>query len=220
MKRCWLSWSSGKDSAWALTVLRERDDLEVVGLLTTLDEEADRVAMHAVRRTLLEAQAEATGLPLIAIDLPSPCSNEVYEARMRGAIEQAKEADVELMAFGDLFLEDVRDYRVKQMEGTGIEPIFPIWGEPTGRLARRMVDTGLKAWITCVDPKQLDASFAGRHWDHGLLDDLPEGVDPCGEKGESHTFCYAAPCFAEPIAVTPGDIVEKGGFVFADLFPA
>ncbi len=218
-KRCWLSWSSGKDSAWALTVLRERDDLEVVGLLTTLNEEADRVAMHAVRRRLLEAQAEAAGLPLIAIDLPSPCSNEVYEEKMRGAIAQAHEAGVEVMAFGDLFLEDVRDYRVKQMEGTGIEPIFPIWGEPTDQLARRMVDAGLKAWITCVDPKQLDPSFAGRHWDHALLDELPEGVDPCGEKGECHTFCYDAPCFAEPIEVTPGEIVEKDGFVFADLLP-
>lgn len=219
-KRCWLSWSSGKDSAWALTALRERDELEVVGLLTTLNEEADRVAMHAVRRTLLQAQAEAAGLPLIAIDLPSPCSNEAYEERMKGAIAQAHDAGVEVMAFGDLFLEDVRDYRIQRMEGTGIEPIFPIWGLPTDQLARTMVDAGLKAWITCVDPKQLDPSFAGRHWDHALLDELPEGVDPCGEKGESHTFCYAAPCFAQPIAVTPGEVVERDGFVFADLLPA
>lgn len=219
-KRCWLSWSSGKDSAWALTALRERDDLEVVGLLTTLNEEADRVAMHAVRRSLLQAQADAAGLPLIAIDLPSPCSNEVYEERMRGAIAQAHEARVDVMAFGDLFLEDVRAYREKQMEGTGIEAIFPLWGEPTDRLARRMVDAGLRAFITCVDPAQLDPSFAGRHWDHALLDDLPVDVDPCGEKGESHTFCYAAPCFSAPIAVTPGEVVERDGFVFADLLPA
>jgi len=218
-KRCWLSWSSGKDSAWALNTLREQDEVEVVGLLTTLNEEADRVAMHAVRRTLLQAQADAAGLPLIAIDLPSPCSNEVYEERMKGAVAQAHEAEVEVMAFGDLFLEDVRDYRVKRMEGTGIEPIFPLWGEPTDELARGMVDGGLKAWITCVDPTQLDPSFAGRHWDHALLDELPEGVDPCGEKGESHTFCYAAPCFAQLIAVTLGEVVERDGFVFADLLP-
>jgi uncharacterized protein (TIGR00290 family) len=219
-KRCWLSWSSGKDSAWALSVLRERGDVEVVGLLTTIDAEADRVAMHAVRRELLERQAKAAGLPLVAIDLPHPCSNEVYEERMRGAVDRAKAEGVEVMAFGDLFLEDVREYRVKQLEGTGIEPIFPIWGEPTDELARRMVDAGVGAWVTCVDPKQLDARFAGRHWDHALLDELPEGVDPCGERGESHTFAYRGPCFAEPIAVEPGEVVERDGFVFADLLPA
>jgi uncharacterized protein (TIGR00290 family) len=219
-KRCWLSWSTGKDSAWALSVLRQRDDLEVVALLTTLNETVGRVAMHAVRDELLERQAAATGLPLVRIPLPHPCTNEVYEERMTAALERARADDVELMAFGDLFLEDIRAYRERQLEGTGITPVFPLFGEPTAALARTMVASGLRAWVTCVDPKQLDPSFAGRHWDGALLDDLPEGVDPCGERGELHTFAYAAPCFSEPIACQPGEVVERDGFVFADVLPA
>ena len=219
-KRCWLSWSSGKDSAWALKVLRERDDLEVVGLLTTLNEEADRVAMHAVRRQLLEAQAEAAGLPLVTVDLPYPCSNEEYEKRMAVAVARAQADGVELMAFGDLFLEDIRQYRESKLEGTGIAPVFPLWGIPTGELARTMVAGGVKAYVTCVDPKQLDRRFAGRAFDAELLDELPEGVDPCFERGEAHSFVWDAPSFAAPIAVQVGEVVERDGFVFADVVPA
>jgi uncharacterized protein (TIGR00290 family) len=215
--RTWLSWSSGKDSAWTLHMLRTRGDVEVTGLLTTLNREAGRVAMHAVREELLDAQAEAAGLPLVKIYLPHPCSNAAYEDAMRGAIAQARAAGVTHMAFGDLFLEDVRQYREKMLAGTGIEPLFPLWGEPTGHLASRMVAAGLRAYLTCVDPKQLSPAFAGRTFDEWLLEDLPESVDPCGERGEFHTFAYAGPMFEIPIRILPGDVVTRDGFVFADL---
>jgi uncharacterized protein (TIGR00290 family) len=218
--RLWLSWSSGKDSAWALHALRRQDEYEIAGLLTTINETASRVAMHAVRETLLERQAAAAGLPLIKVAIPYPCPNEAYEAAMADAMARAKREKVAAVAFGDLFLEDVRRYRVEKLAPTGIAPVFPIWGQETSALAREMVAAGLRAHVTCVDPKQLDAKFAGRTFDGDFLDDLPDGVDPCGEKGEFHSFAFAGPMFAAPIAVTPGEVVERDGFVFADLLPA
>jgi len=215
--KAWLSWSSGKDSAWTLHMLRTHGDVTVTGLLTTLNQAAGRVAMHAVREELLDAQAEAAGLPLVKISLPHPCSNEVYEEAMRGAIARARAAGITHMAFGDLFLEDVRRYRETMLAGTGIEPLFPLWGQPTDSLAGRMVAAGLRAHLTCVDPKQLSPAFAGRTFDEWLLEDLPDGVDPCGERGEFHTFAYAGPMFNEPIPIIPGEIVSRDGFVFADI---
>jgi len=215
--RVLLSWSSGKDSAWALHVLRNDPQVEVVGLLSTVNTAYGRVAMHSTRLELLRAQAQAVGLPLHIVPLPWPCSNEVYEAAMRKAVEDALEHGVTHIAFGDLFLEDVRAYRVKQLEGSGLEPLFPIWHEPTGPLARRMIDAGLQAVITCIDPKKLPRSFAGRRFDHALLDELPQGVDPCGENGEFHTCVLAGPMFREPLRAAVGETVERDGFVFADL---
>jgi uncharacterized protein (TIGR00290 family) len=215
--RLWLSWSSGKDSAWALHVLRQQDAYEICGLLTTINETAERVAMHAVREALLEKQAAAAGLPLIKVPIPYPCPNDVYEAAMARAMDRAKAERISVMAFGDLFLEDVRNYRIEKLAPTGIEPVFPIWGLETPALAREMVAAGLRAHVTCVDPKQLDPKFAGRTFDATFLDDLPDGVDPCGENGEFHSFAYAGPMFGAPIAVTPGAVVERDGFVFADL---
>jgi uncharacterized protein (TIGR00290 family) len=212
-----LAWSSGKDSAWALHVLRERGEVEVVGLLTTLNEAFDRVAMHAVRAQLLRAQAEAAGLPLTTVPLPWPCSNAEYEAAMDAALARARRDGVTAVAFGDLFLEDVRRYREERMAGTGMEPLFPLWGEPTAALARRMIDGGLRARLTCVDPRQVAPSFAGREFDAALLADLPPAVDPCGERGEFHSFTYAGPMFSAPIPLRAGEIVERDGFVFADF---
>ena len=212
-----LCWSSGKDSAWTLHVLRRRRDVEVVGLLTTINTEYERVAMHAVRVALLEAQAEAAGLPLWTVPIPNPCSNQEYESAMGEAVRKALAAGITMMAFGDLFLEDVRRYRETQLAGTGLTPIFPIWGLPTDALARDMVAAGLRARLTCVDPKQLPASFAGREFDAALLADLPASVDPCGERGEFHTFAYAGPMFRHPVPIQTGDIVTRDGFVFADL---
>lgn len=219
--RVLLSWSSGKDSAWTLHVLRQQPDVELVGLLTTFNEAVDRVAMHAVRRELAERQAAATGLPLWSVPLPSPCSNEEYEARMRALITRAQAAGVTQVAFGDLYLEDVRAYRVRMMAGTGIEPVFPIWCAPdqTPALARRMIDAGLRAMLTCVDPRQLDPRFVGRSFDAELLAELPAGVDPCGERGEFHSFCHAGPMFEAPIPVRLGETVTRDGFCFADLLP-
>lgn len=215
--RAWLCWSSGKDSAWTLHVLRTRGDVEVAGLLTTLNRDAGRVAMHAVREELLDAQAEAAGLPLVKIFLPHPCSNAAYEEAMLGAIAGARSDGITHMAFGDLFLEDVRRYRERMLAGTGLQPLFPLWGEPTGPLAARMIAAGLRAHLTCVDPKQLSPAFAGRTFDEWLLEDLPAGVDPCGERGEFHTFAHAGPMFSEPVPVVSGEIVTRDGFVFADL---
>ena len=212
-----LCWSSGKDSAWTLHVLRRRRDVEVVGLLTTINTEYERVAMHAVRVALLEAQAEAVGLPLWSVPIPNPCSNQEYESAMGEAMRKALAAGITMMAFGDLFLEDVRRYRETQLAGTGLTPIFPLWGLPTDALARDMVAAGLRARLTCVDPKQLPASFAGREFDAALLADLPASADPCGERGEFHTFAYAGPMFRHPMPIQTGEIVTRDGFVFADL---
>lgn len=214
-----LSWSSGKDSAWSLHVLRQLGDVEVVGLLTTLNAAHDRVAMHAVRSELLRLQADAADLELFTIPLPWPCTNEEYEARMSDALLQAKQRGIERIAFGDLFLEDVRRYREDRLRGTGIAPIFPLWGLPTAELARAMLAGGLRARLTCVDPKKLAPEFAGREYDAALLDDLPESADPCGENGEFHSFAYAGPMFREPIAIRTGQVVERDGFVFADVLP-
>jgi len=212
-----LCWSSGKDSAWTLHVLRQRQEVEVVGLLTTINEVHDRVAMHAVRVTLLQAQAEAVGLPLWTVPIHSPCSNQQYEMAMGTTIRRALADGVTVMAFGDLFLEDVRRYRETQLAGTGLAPIFPIWGLSTMLLAREMVSAGLRARITCVDPKQIPASFVGREFDEALLADLPASADPCGERGEFHTFAYAGPMFRYPVPIQTGENVTRDGFVFADL---
>jgi len=217
MKRVLLSWSSGKDSAWTLHVLRQQRDIELVGLLTTLNTEFQRVAMHGTRLSVLEAQAEAAGLPLWIVPLPWPCSNEVYEQRMSEVCERAVQERVNAMAFGDLFLEDVRAYRERQLGPTGIEPLFPLWKIPTDRLAREMIAGGLRARLTCVDTKQLDGRFAGREFDAALLRDLPASIDPCGERGEFHTCVYEGPMFAHPIALEAGEVVDRDGFMFADF---
>lgn len=216
-----LSWSSGKDCAWALHMLRARGDVEVAGLLTTFNEAFGRVAMHAVRRELVEAQAAAAGLPLWPVALPWPCPNDAYEARMAEAVARARAAGITHVAFGDLFLEDVRDYRVSRLRGTGIEPLFPLWTsrDRTAALAREMLAAGLRAVITCVDPRVCPEGFAGRAFDETLLRELPPAVDPCGENGEFHTFCCAGPMFGAPIRVRAGEIVSRDGFTFADLIP-
>ena len=220
LKKVLLSWSSGKDSAWTLHLLRQRADIQVAALVTTFNSQADRVAMHAVRRALVEIQAERTGLPLWPVELPWPCSNSEYEDRMRAVCQRATAEGIAAMAFGDLFLQDIRDYRVRQMQGTGIEPLFPVWGIPTGALALEMIGAGVKAKVTCVDPAKLAKSFAGRDYALNFLEALPEEIDPCGENGEFHTFVYAAPVFSRPIEVQSGEVVERDGFVFADVLPA
>jgi len=220
LKQVLLSWSSGKDSAWTLHLLRQKTDIHVAALLTTFNSAANRVAMHAVRRSLVDAQVERTGIPLWAVDLPWPCSNADYEERMRAVCERARAEGITAVAFGDLFLEDIRDYRVRQLQGTGLEPLFPVWQIPTAQLGRDMIAAGLKAKLTCVDPSKLEKSFAGRDYGQELLDALPPGIDPCGENGEFHTFVYDAPVFSRPINVQTGEVVERDGFVFADVLPA
>lgn len=214
-----LSWSSGKDCAYALHALRQQGDVEVVGLLTTVNAKRERVAMHAVRETLLALQAEAVGVPLWRIAIPEPCPNEVYEAEMAQACARARDAGVTAIAFGDLFLEDVRAYRETKLQGTGLAPIFPLWGRETAGLAREMMANGVRAHLTCVDTRQLDARFVGRPFDADLLAELPDGVDPCGERGEFHTFAWDGPAFGRPVPVEPGIVVEREGFVFADFTP-
>jgi uncharacterized protein (TIGR00290 family) len=218
--RTLLSWSTGKDSAWSLHALRQRSDVAVVGLVTTVNAAFDRVAMHGVRSSLLEAQARAAGLALHVLPIPYPCPNEDYERIMGAFVSEQAAAGVEAMAFGDLFLEDIRRYRETKLAGTGIAPLFPLWGIETGRLARDMIAGGLEAYVTCVDPRKLPETFAGRRFDAGLLADLPPGIDPCAENGEFHTFCCAGPMFDEPISVTTGDVVTRDGFVFCDVMPA
>jgi uncharacterized protein (TIGR00290 family) len=217
MKRVLLSWSSGKDSAWTLHLLRRDPTIELCGLITTLNAEFDRVAMHGVRRSVLEAQAAAAGLPLWIVPLPWPCSNEIYEQRMAELCQRAIHEKVTAVAFGDLFLEDVRAYRERQLAPTGLEPLFPLWQIPTDSLAREMIANGLRARLSCVDLKQLPMTFAGREFDLDLLHDLPAGADPCGERGEFHTCVYAGPMFSEPLPITPGEIVIRDGFSFADF---
>ena len=215
--KAWLAWSSGKDSAWSLHVMRERGELDVVALLTTVNRTHNRVAMHAVRESLLEAQAAAAGLPLVVVPIPSPCPNEEYERAMSIAMGRAQAEGVTHVIFGDLFLEDVRRYREENLAKCRITPLFPLWGIPTRQLAREMIAGGLRSFLTCVDPRKLDRSFAGREWNAALLAELPSSVDPCGENGEFHTFACAGPMFRAPIAVRRGEIVERDGFVFADL---
>jgi uncharacterized protein (TIGR00290 family) len=218
--RAWLSWSSGKDSAWALHVMRSDPAIDVAGLLTTVTQPFDRVSMHGVRRALLQAQAEATGLPLHVVEIPSPCPNEVYAARMTEAIERAHQDEIGVMAFGDLFLDDVRAYRERMLEPTGIRAHFPLWGRPTRVLSRDMIAGGLRAVVTCVDPRRVPASLAGREYDQRLLDQLPADADPCAENGEFHTLAIAGPMFRSPLAVRRGEIVERDGFVFCDVLPS
>jgi uncharacterized protein (TIGR00290 family) len=215
-----LAWSSGKDSAWSLHVLRQRKDVEVVGLLTTVNSAYNRVAMHAISRELLEAQAEAADLPVTVVSIPSPCPNEIYEAAMGRAIAAATARGVQGVAFGDLFLQDVRSYRERQMRDTGLALHFPLWGRPTAELAEEMMMGGLRARLACIDPRVMPRSLAGREFDRSLLADLPAGVDACGENGEFHTFAWDGPMFRSPIRVRGGDVVERDGFVFADLVPA
>jgi uncharacterized protein (TIGR00290 family) len=216
-KKILLSWSSGKDSAWALHMLRQRSDVDVAGLLTTINERFDRVAMHAVRTDLLRRQAERVGLPLRLVSLPFQCSNEVYEERLLAAIGAAQAEGIEGIAFGDLFLADVRQYRERMMEGTGIAPLFPLWGRSTSELAREMTAAGLRAQITCVDPRCLPAALAGREYDNDFLEALPAGVDPCGENGEFHSFAFDGPMFKRPVEFAVGETVERDGFIFTDL---
>jgi len=218
MKRALLSWSSGKDSAWSLHLLRQQGEYDVVGLLTTFNREADRVAMHGVRRELVEAQAESAGIPLWDVDLPSPCSNTDYENIMEETCRAAVRKGIEYMAFGDLFLRDIREYREKQLRGSGLTPIFPVWGIPTNELARTMIASGLKANLTCVDTQSLSREFAGREFNETLLSDLPSQIDPCGENGEFHSFVYAGPMFRRELSIDVGEIVTRERFVFADLF--
>jgi uncharacterized protein (TIGR00290 family) len=213
-----VSWSTGKDSAWMLHVLRHQYPGAVAGLLTTVNQTFDRVAMHGVRRSLLVAQSRGVGEPLHVVDLPWPCSNAEYDARMAAAVGQFVCEGFTHVAFGDLFLEDVRRYREERLAGTGLTPLFPLWhGRPTSTLARDMIASGLQAYLTCVDPEALDRSFCGRAFDAALLEDLPAAVDPCGENGEFHSFAWNGPMFAEPVPVTVGAIVDRDGFVFADL---
>jgi uncharacterized protein (TIGR00290 family) len=214
-----MSWSSGKDSTMALDVVRRDKDINVVSLMVTMNAAVDRVAMHAVRRVLVEAQADRLGLALHVIEIPSPCTNKDYELRMSEAIDSALADGIEFFVFGDLFLEDVRSYREEKLAGTGISPLFPLWGQPTDTLAHSMIDSGVKAVVTCVDPSQISASFAGRFFDARLLAELPAGVDPCGERGEFHTFVSDGPGFSSPIDIEVGDVVERDGFVFCDVRP-
>ena len=213
-----VSWSTGKDSAWMLHTLRQQHPGAVGGLLTTTNEAFDRVAMHAVRRELLQAQADAAGLPLHVVPLPWPCSNEQYEQIMKTAVEGFVTTGFTHVAFGDLFLADVRRYREERLAGSGLEPLFPIWKtKSTAALADEMIASGLRATLTCVNPQQLDRAFAGRTFDQSLIADLPAGVDPCGENGEFHSFAHAGPMFNHSVAIRVGEIVDRDGFVFADL---
>jgi uncharacterized protein (TIGR00290 family) len=218
--KVWLSWSSGKDSAWALQVLRGTPGVEVTGLFTTINGDADMVAMHGVRRVLVEVQAAAAGLPLRLAALPYPCSNGAYEQAMAELVGEAKEQGVEAMAFGDLFLDDVRAYREARLTGIGIEPLLPLWGRDTARLAREMIASGVVAHLTAVDPAQIDAGLVGRRLDERLLADLPATADPCGENGEFHSFVSAGPMFARPIAIKLGEVVQRDRMVFRDVLPA
>lgn len=218
--RAVVSWSSGKDAAFALWELRGSAEVTVTGLLTTVTSTYERVSMHGVREELLEAQARAVGLPLRTVEIPAECPNIVYERAMGSAVRGLQKEGVSRMVFGDLFLRDIREYRESRLAGTGIAPLFPLWGRDTRALAEEMIRSGLDARIVCLDPRVLPRSFAGRRFDASLLRDLPEGVDPCGENGEFHTFVAAGPMFREPVPYVVGETVERDGFVFTDLVPA
>ena len=219
MPRAWMSWSSGKDSAYALHMARLAGELEITALLTTVTETFARVSMHGVREELLRAQARATGLPLIEVRIPSPCPNEVYEERMSAVLGGATQGGVETVVFGDLYLADIRAYREDRLASVGMRAAFPLWKKDTRALAREMIASGMRAVLTCIDPRKVPRELAGREFDESLLDDLPDDVDPCGENGEFHTFAYAGPALRQPIAVRVGDIVDRDGFVFADVLP-
>jgi uncharacterized protein (TIGR00290 family) len=212
-----VSWSSGKDSAWSLLTLQRNPDYEVAGLLTTLNATFDRVAMHSTRREILEAQAAAAGLPLQVVPLPWPCSNAHYEEAMRNACDTAIANGIRAIAFGDLYLEDVRRYREDHLRNTSLTPVFPVWGRDTRALLHEMIAAGVKTRIVCIDPKKLPREFAGRDLDKDLLAELPPGIDPCGENGEFHTCVYDGPMFRYPIPIESGEVVERDGFVFADV---
>ena len=214
-----IAWSSGKDSAWSLHEVRRAGEYEVVGALTTLTETNRRVSMHEVREEILRAQHDAAGLPSVIVPIPWPCPNEIYEARMASALDDAKRQGVTHVIFGDLFLEDVRNYRIEKLAGSGITPLFPLWLRPTDALAREMIDAGVETYLSCVDLKQLPKSFAGRRFDHALLAELPASADPCGEKGEFHTCVVAGPMFSRRIDVTVGETTERDGFAYADVIP-
>ncbi len=220
MKKALIAWSSGKDAAWALHEIRLRGEYEIGAALTTVTETFGRVAMHGVREEILQRQCEAAGLAQKIVPIPFPCPNEIYEARMSVALAEAKREGVTHIIFGDLFLEDIRRYREEKMAGSGIEPVFPLWGRPTDWLAREMIAGGLEARLVCIDPKLVPRNFAGRTFDAALLAELPEGIDPCGERGEFHTCVLAGPMFSRGIEVKAGEAVERDGFVFADLTPA
>ena len=215
-----IAWSSGKDSAWTLFEARRAGGYEIVGGLTTVTETFGRVSMHGVREELLRAQLDAAGLPAIIVQIPFPCPNEVYEQKMAAAMANARQAGITHIVFGDLFLEDVRAYRERQLAGSGITPVFPLWGRPTAALAHDMIDAGVEAHLSTVDLRKLPASFAGRRFDRALLAALPADADPCGENGEFHSFVSAGPMLSGKIAVKVGDTVERDGFAFADLLPA
>ena len=220
MMKTLVSWSSGKDSAWTVHVLRQQPDVQMAGLLTTINESAQRVAMHAVRNDVLQAQADALGLPLWRIPIPSPCPNEVYERAMAEAVARAVGEGFTHVAFGDLFLEDVRRYREERLAGSGLTPLFPLFGADTTVLARAMIAGGLRARITCLNPKVVDRRFAGREFDAALLAELPPAIDPCGERGEFHSCAYAGPMFTHEVAIETGITVERDGYVFTDLMVA
>jgi uncharacterized protein (TIGR00290 family) len=220
MRKTMLSWSSGKDSAWALQVLRQNPDIRVDGLFSTINEAFDRVAMHAVRVALLQMQADSIGLPIHLIPIPYPCSNAEYAEIMDEFVDREKERGVECFAFGDLFLDDIREYRESSLSGTGIEPIFPIWGMDTHALSTNMLESGLRAQITCVDPRQLAPEFSGREYDKRFLTEIPPGVDPCGENGEFHSFAFDGPMFGHRINIKVGETTSRDNFVFTDLLPA
>ena len=212
-----LSWSGGKDSSLALHTLRQMPDVEVAGLLTTVTEDYDRISMHGVRRSLLEQQAAAAGLPLHIVSIPRECPNEIYEERMTAVLTGIRDAGIRRVAFGDLFLEDIRAYRESRLAPFGMEAMFPLWGRDTAALAREFLRLGFAAFLVCVDTENLDAAFAGRAFDEDLLRDLPPGVDPCGENGEFHTFVHAGPVFRAPIPCRRGAVEDRGRFWFCDL---
>jgi uncharacterized protein (TIGR00290 family) len=219
MKKTLLSWSSGKDSAWALHLLRHDPTVELIGLFTVMNREYNRVSMHGTRLEMLRRQAETVGLPLQTINLPDPCTNDQCDTIMREFVMKSAANGVQCMAFGDLFLEDVRKYREDQLRGTGIDPVFPLWGTPTGELAEQMLSAGLDAYVSCVDLKKLPARLAGKKWSKEVIAELPQDIDPCGENGEIHTIAVGGPMFRSPISVSIGEMVERNGFAYADIIP-
>ncbi len=217
MRRVWLWWSSGKDSAWALQLLRQDPDVSVEGLITTVTPTFGRVAIHGTRISVLEAQASAVGVPLQLIELPYPCSNAEYESALEPVLEEAAATDLDSMAFGDLFLEDVREHRERLLSRSGVDSLFPLWGLDTTKLSRQVVESGVEAYVVCLDPKYVGREHAGERFDPSFLDKLPESVDPCGERGEFHTCATSGPMFQRGLDVSVGEVVEREGFVYADL---